>query len=257
MVPIGSVASFELSSGPQRMPRYNLYPAAEIMGDVNPGFSSGEAIAEMEKMAEQILPPGFNYEWTELSYLQKRQGNTAMIAFAMAILFAYLVLAAQYESLMLPVAVLLIVPFGVLSSMVGVGLSGQENSLLTQIGLIVLIGLSAKNAILIVEFARQLEDEGLSRFEAAVRAAKLRLRPILMTSFSFVLGVMPLVFASGAGAEMRQAIGMVVFSGMVGVAFLGLVYTPVFYVICRKFSIIKPKSETAATPVSASAGQEE
>jgi multidrug efflux pump subunit AcrB len=187
----------------------------------------------MEQLAAQVLPAGFSYEWTTLAYQQIRAGNTAIFAFVLAVVFVFLVLAAQFESLTLPLAVILIVPMCLIASIVGVVLRGMDNNLLTQVGFIVLIGLAAKNAILIVEFAKQLEDRGNDRFAAAVEAAHLRLRPILMTSFAFILGVTPLVWAVGAGAELRQTLGTAVFSGMIGVTAFGLLFTPVFYVVSR------------------------
>jgi HAE1 family hydrophobic/amphiphilic exporter-1 len=237
MVPLGSLATFRDTSGPYRVPRYNLYPAAEVQGATLPGFSTGQAIQEIEALAAQNLPPGFGFEWTELALQEKLAGNTAAIAFALAVVFVFLLLAAQYESLVLPVAVILIVPMCALAALFGINLKGMDNNILTQIGLVVLIGLAAKNAILIVEFARQGEQEGLGPIEAAVRAARIRLRPILMTSFAFILGVVPLAVATGAGAEMRQALGVTVFSGMLGVTFFGLIFTPVFYVVCRRLAI--------------------
>ncbi len=239
MVPMGTLGTFKDIAGPARVPRYNLYPAVEIVGDVTPGNSSGEALAAMEDLADQILPEGVTYEWTELAYQQKQTGNTAIIAFGLAVLFVFLLLAAQYESWILPLAVILIVPMCLFSAMVGVDLAGMDNNILTQIGLIVLVGLASKNAILIVEFAKQLEDQGKALWDAATEAAKLRLRPILMTSFAFILGVIPLVIASGAGAEMRQALGVAVFSGMLGVTLFGLLFTPVFYVLSRKLGMIR------------------
>ncbi|SFR81808.1 efflux RND transporter permease subunit [Sphingomonas jatrophae] len=232
MVPVGSVAKFEDRAGPYRAIRYNLYPAIDIEGDLKPGHSSGEAIAAMERLTAN-LPQGVTTEWTEVAYQQKMAGNAAIIVFAAATLFVFLVLAAQFESLMLPLAIILIVPMTLLAAMIGVNLRGMDNNVLTQIGLIVLIGLAAKNAILIVEFAKQGEDEGRGIVDAVVHAAQQRLRPILMTSFAFILGVVPLVIASGPGAELRQALGTAVFSGMLGVTFFGLVFTPIFYVACR------------------------
>jgi hydrophobe/amphiphile efflux-1 (HAE1) family protein len=235
MVPLGAVSTVEDRNGAYRVIRYNLYPAIEIEGDVAPGHSSGQALAAMESLAAK-LPAGTATEWTEVAFQQKLAGNAAMIVFAAAVLFVFLVLAAQFESLMLPLAIILIVPMTLLAAMLGVNLRGMDNNILTQIGLVVLIGLAAKNAILIVEFAKQAEEEGLSPVEAAVRAAKDRLRPILMTSFAFILGVVPLVIATGPGAELRQALGTAVFSGMLGVTFFGLVFTPTFYVATRSLS---------------------
>ncbi len=231
MVPIGSVATLKDDSGPYRVVRHNLYPAAELQGDRLPGFSSGQALKAMEDLAAAHLPTGFSFEWTELAYQEKTQGNTAAIVFALAVVFVFLLLAAQYESLLLPLAVILIVPMCLLAAILGVNLRGFDNNILTQIGLVVLVGLAAKNAILIVEFAKQAEERGEDRWRAAESAARTRLRPILMTSFAFILGVMPLVIASGPGAEMRQALGTAVFFGMVGVTVFGLLFTPVFYVV--------------------------
>ena len=194
----------------------------------------------MERLADEILPDGIGYEWTEIAYQQKQTGNAATIAFILAVVFVFLHLAAQYESWVLPLAVILIVPMCLLSAITGVSLAGMDNNILTQIGFVVLVGLASKNAILIVEFARELENQGRNRWQAAIEAS--RLRPILMTAFSFILGVVPLVIASGAGAEMRRALGVAVFSGMLGVTFFGLVFTPVFYVLCRKLSFLRKSS---------------
>ena len=232
-VPLGSFTTVSDISGPYRLPRYNLYPAAELDGAPAPGYSQGQAIEIMQKLAAETLPAGFAYEWTTLAYQQIRAGNTAMFAFLLGVTFVFLVLAAQYESLTLPLAVILIVPMCLVAAIVGVVLRGQDNNILTQVGFVVLIALAAKNAILIVEFAKQLEDRGRNRFDAAVEAARLRLRPIIMTSLAFVFGVVPLVWAVGAGAELRQALGTAVFSGMIGVTVFGLIFTPAFYVISR------------------------
>ncbi len=232
-VPLGSFTTVRDTAGPYRVPRYNLYPAAELDGQPAPGYSQGQAIKIMEQMASRVLPAGFSYEWTTLAFQQQRAGNTSIFAFALGVVFVFLVLAAQFESLTLPLGVILIVPMCLVASIVGVVLRGQDNNILTQVGFIVLIGLAAKNAILIVEFAKQLEDQGRSRREAAQEAARLRFRPILMTSLAFILGVTPLVWAAGAGAELRQVLGTTVFSGMIGVTAFGLVFTPVFYVVAR------------------------
>jgi hydrophobe/amphiphile efflux-1 (HAE1) family protein len=232
-VPLGSFTTVRDVSGPYRVPRYNLYPAAELDGAAAPGYSQGQAIQIMERLAAEILPEGFSYEWTTLAFQQLRAGNTAIFAFVLAVVFVFLVLAAQFESLTLPLAVILIVPMCLVASITGVILRGQDNNILTQVGFIVLIGLAAKNAILIVEFAKQLEDQGRDRWSAAIEAARLRLRPILMTSFAFIFGVVPLVWAVGAGAELRQTLGTAVFSGMIGVTAFGLIFTPVFYVLSR------------------------
>jgi hydrophobe/amphiphile efflux-1 (HAE1) family protein len=233
MVPIGSVATFQDTTGPFRVPRYNLYPAAELQLSLAHGFSSGEGIAAIETIAHEQLPPGFGFEWTEIALQEKLAGNTAFIAFGLAVVFVFLLLAALYESWLLPLAVILIVPMCVLAAMIGVTYRGLDRNILVEIGLIVLVGLAAKNAILIVEFAKQAEEQGQTRFEAAVSAARTRLRPILMTSFAFILGVLPLARAQGAGAEMRQSLGTAVFAGMLGVTFFGLVFTPTFYVLVR------------------------
>ncbi|CAN5450485.1 multidrug efflux RND transporter permease subunit [soil metagenome] len=259
MVPLAAVMTLRNDSGPFRVVRYNLYPATELQGDTVRGFSSGQSIKAMEGLAAKILPAGFSYEWTEIAYEQKQAGNTGMIAFGLAVVFVFLLLAAQYESLVLPLAVILIVPMCLLAAILGVNLMGGDNNILTQIGLVVLIGLAAKNAILIVEFARQGEDEGLAPREAAEQAAHQRLRPILMTSIAFILGVLPLVISSGPGAEMRQALGIAVFFGMIGVTIFGLLFTPTFYVIsrmlgdkakawndARKSRRVKPEEEAGA-----------
>ncbi len=207
LVPIGSFTTVSNISGPYRVPRYNLYPAAELDGSPAPGFSQGQAIDTMQKLAAETLPPGFSYEWTTLAFQQMRAGNTAVFAFALAVVFVFLVLAAQYESLTLPLSVILIVPMCLIASITGVIIRGQDNNILTQVGFIVLIGLAAKNAILIVEFAKDLEAQGRDRWAAAVEAAHLRLRPILMTSLAFIFGVVPLVWATGAGAELQAEPG--------------------------------------------------
>jgi hydrophobe/amphiphile efflux-1 (HAE1) family protein len=252
-VPLGTFTTVRDISAPARVPRYNLYPAAELDGSAAPGYSQGQAIELMEKIAAETLPQGFGFEWTELAYQQIKAGNTAAFAFALGVVFVFLVLAAQYESLTLPLAVILIVPMCLIASITGVILRGQDNNILTQVGFIVLIGLAAKNAILIVEFAAQLEGQGRNRFEAAKEAARLRMRPIIMTSLAFILGVVPLVWAVGAGAELRQVLGTAVFAGMIGVTVFGLIFTPVFYVLCRAlgqlFSRRRPAQE--GTPAAA------
>ena len=227
---------------------YDLYPAAEVDGTAAPGYSQGQAIELMAKLAAETLPEGFDTEWTTLAFQQIRAGNTAMFAFVLAVVFVFLVLAAQYESLTLPLAVILIVPMCLVAAITGVILRGQDNNILTQVGFVVLIGLAAKNAILIVEFARQLEERGRTRWEAAAEATRLRLRPILMTSFAFILGVTPLVWAIGAGAELRQTLGTAVFAGMIGVTAFGLIFTPVFYVIARWIAQLGPRRGKSRHP---------
>jgi multidrug efflux pump len=236
MVPLGSVAHLDKVGGADRIQRFNLYYSADVSGSTVPGVSSGEMISKMEKIAKATLPDGFAIEWTDLTYQQIVAGNTIVFIFPLCVIFAFLVLAAQYESWGLPLAVVLIVPMCLLSAIGGVWMTGRDNDIFTQIGLVVLVGLAVKNAILIVEFARQREESGATPFEAAVEACRLRLRPILMTSFAFILGVVPLLRASGAGAEMRQALGTAVFYGMLGVTFFGLGLTPVFYLVIRALS---------------------
>jgi len=240
MVPLGSVVKVVESHGPDRVMRYNGYPAAEINGAPAPGYSSGQAEAAMAKLAAENLPRGMTYEWTELTYQRILAGNAAVYVGPLCILLVFLVLAALYESFRLPLAIILIVPMCLLFAITGVWLKGSDNNIFTQIGLIVLVGLACKNAILIVEFAKRKQDEGMSPFDAAIEACRLRLRPILMTSIAFIAGVFPLVVASGAGAEMRQAMGVAVFSGMIGVTLFGLFLTPVFYVTLMKLGLRKP-----------------
>ncbi|MHC1478673.1 efflux RND transporter permease subunit [Frateuria aurantia] len=233
MLPLGSFLTVQTVAGPERVMHYNGYPTAEINGGPAPGFSSGQAQAAMEKLARDNLPRGMSFEWTDLTYQQILAGNTAILVFPLCVLLVYLVLSSLYESWSLPLAVILIVPMVLLSAISGVWLSGGDNNIFTQIGLIVLVGLACKNAILIVEFARERQAEGMPRYEAVLEAARLRLRPILMTSIAFIMGVVPLVTSQGAGAEMRHAMGVAVFSGMLGVTVFGLIYTPLFYVLIR------------------------
>jgi multidrug efflux pump len=234
MIPLGSILKVTESYGPEKVVRYNTYRAADINGNSADGFSSGQGKAAIEKILAETLPQGMAYEWTDLTYQQILAGNTALLVFPLCVLFVFLVLAAQYESLGLPLAVILIVPMCLLCAIAGVWIMGKDNNIFTQIGLVVLVGLACKNAILIVEFARELEQKGRSTIDAAIEAAHLRLRPILMTSFAFIMGVVPLVLSTGAGSEMRNDIGITVFSGMLGVTFFGLVLTPAFYVLIRK-----------------------
>jgi hydrophobe/amphiphile efflux-1 (HAE1) family protein len=247
MVPLGALVDVRETTGPDKVIRYNMYPAADINGVARPGVSSGEAIALAQELAAKELPPGMDYEWTDLTYQEILAGNTIVFIFPLCVLLVFLTLAAQYESWSLPLAIILIVPMCLLSAIGGIWLRQMDNNIFTQIGLIVLVGLASKNAILIVEFAKQLEDTGRSITEAAIEAARLRLRPILMTSLAFILGVVPLVLASGAGAEMRQALGTAVFFGMLGVTFFGLFLTPVFYIAIRKLSV-RSKRTTHSAP---------
>ena len=240
MVPLGSVITVKQSHGPDQGLRYNGYPSADINGGPAPGYSSGQAQEAIEGIMHDVLPNGIGYEWTDLTYQQKLSGNTAVFIFPLCVLLVFLVLAAQYESWSLPLAVILIVPMSLLCAVGGVWLTKGDNNIFTQIGFLVLIGLACKNAILIVEFARELHLQGKSRVEAALEACRIRLRPILMTSFAFIMGVLPLVFSSGAGAEMRHAMGVAVFSGMLGVTFFGLVLTPVFYVVIQSLVERRP-----------------
>lgn len=235
MIPLATFIKVTDTSGPDRVMHYNGFITAEINGNAAPGYSSGQAEQAIERLLKAELPNGMTYEWTDLTYQQILSGNTALFVFPLCVLLAFLVLAAQYESWSLPLAVILIVPMTLLSAIVGVIASGGDNNIFTQIGLIVLVGLACKNAILIVEFAKDKQEEGLDPLSAVLEACRLRLRPILMTSFAFIMGVVPLVFSSGAGAEMRHAMGVAVFSGMLGVTFFGLLLTPVFYVLIRRF----------------------
>lgn len=234
MIPLGSFVKVSYAAGPDRVMHYNGYTTAEINGAPAPGFSSGEAQAAIEKILDDTLPIGMSYEWTDLTYQQILAGDTALLVFPLVVLLVFLVLAAQYESLSLPLAIILIVPMTLLSAMTGVILSGGDNNIFTQIGFIVLVGLATKNAILIVEFAREKEQEGMALMDALSEATRLRLRPILMTSFAFIMGVVPMAFSTGAGAEMREAMGIAVFSGMIGVTVFGLILTPVFYHLVRR-----------------------
>ncbi len=239
MVPLGAVVKVTETHGPDRAERYNGYPAAEINGGPAPGYSSGQAEAAIEKIVAANLPKGMNFEWTELTYQRILAGNTAIYVYPLCVLLVFLVLAALYESLRLPLAIILIVPLCLLFAITGVWLKGSDNNIFTQIGLIVLVGLACKNAILIVEFAKHHQDQGMSPVQAAIEASRLRLRPILMTSIAFIAGVFPLVVATGAGSEMRQAMGVAVFSGMIGVTVFGLFLTPVFYVVLMKLTARK------------------
>jgi multidrug efflux pump len=236
MILLGTVMNVHDISGPVAVMRYNLYSASAITGNISPQISSGQGIALMQEIAERELPSSMAYEWTELSFLQLQVGNMAIYIFTLAVVFVFLVLAAQYESWSLPLAVILVVPMCLLCSIVGVLLAQMEVNIFTQIGFVVLVGLASKNAILVVEFAKQRKEEGASRGQATLDASRLRLRAILMTSLAFILGVLPLVLAQGAGAEMRRALGVAVFSGMLGVTLFGIFLTPVFYYVIAWFS---------------------
>jgi gold/copper resistance efflux pump len=242
MIPLSAFVTLTRGSGPDRVIHYNGFPSADISGGPAPGYSSGQATDAIEQIVRETLPDGMVYEWTDLVYQEKQAGNSALYIFPLAVLLAFLILAAQYNSWSLPFAVLLIAPMALLSAIGGVWLSGGDNNIFTQIGFVVLVGLAAKNAILIVEFARAKEDEGADPLAAVLEAARLRLRPILMTSFAFIAGVVPLVLASGAGAEMRHAMGIAVFAGMLGVTLFGLLLTPVFYVVVRKLALRRAPS---------------
>ena len=251
MVPLGSLLQVKPSRGPDQQLHYNAYPAADLSGGPAFGVSSGQAVAAMERLAAETLPNGIGYEWTDLTYQQRVAGNTTALVFVLCVLLVFLVLAAQYESWSLPAAVILIVPLCLMCAAAGIWLTGGDNNVFTQVGFLVLIGLACKNAILIVEFARELERQGRTPVEGAIEAARLRLRPILMTSFAFIMGVVPLVLSHGAGAEIRQAMGVAVFAGMLGVTFFGLILTPVFYVLLRRFGARRtvPATEPAAPPL--------
>jgi multidrug efflux pump len=248
MVPLGSVLSVNESFGPETAMRFNGFRSADLTGNPAPGYSSGQAQDAITRLLDANLPQGMTFEWTELTYQQILAGNTAVYIFPLCILLVFLVLAAQYESLALPLAVILIVPMSILSAIFGVYFFGGDNNIFTQVSLFVLAGLASKNAILIVEFARELERQGRGLVEATIAASRIRLRPILMTSFAFIMGVVPLVLSTGAGAEMRQAIGVAVFWGMVGVTFFGLVLTPIFYVLARKLEMRFKGTERSTAP---------
>ncbi len=256
MVPLGALIEVKEITAPGRIQRYNLYPSADIQGGGVPGVSSGQAISIMEEIAAETLPPGYAYEWTEMAYQEKLAGSTALLIFPLCVLFVWLTHSAEYESFALSTSIILIVPMCLVAGIGGVWLVGQENNIFTQIGFVVLVGLSAKNAVLIVEFAKQQEEQGRNYVDAAVEAARLRLRPILMTSFAFILGVVPLVIAKGAGAEMRHALGTVVFWGMIGVTLFGIFLTPVFDVVIRWAGTklgVKPPHHLPPPPAASSA----
>ncbi len=234
MIRLATLMDVRNTSGPVAVMRYNMYSATAITGHPAPGTSSGQAIAMMQQIADEELPRSMASDWTELAFMELQQGGTAIAVFVLAVIFVFLVLAAQYESWKLPLAVILVVPMCLLCSLVGVNLAGMDVSLFTQIGFVVLVGLASKNAILIVEFAKQAQEAGASRREATLEACRLRLRPILMTSFAFIFGVVPLVIAEGAGAEMRRSLGTAVFGGMLGVTLFGIFLTPVFYYVIQR-----------------------
>ena len=236
MIRLGTMIDVRDTSGPAMVMRYNMYSAAAVTGAASPGVSSGQAIGLMDQLAGEELPASMAPDWTELTYLQLQAGNVAIYVFALGVVFVFLVLAAQYESWSLPLAVILVVPMCLLFSIAGVVMADMEVNIFTQIGFVVLVGLACKNAILIVEFAKQQQEQGKSRRQATLEASRLRLRPILMTSFAFIFGVIPLVVAHGAGAEMRRALGLAVFAGMLGVTLFGIFLTPVFYYVIRAVS---------------------
>jgi multidrug efflux pump len=249
MVPLGSMVSVSEAFGPDVVQRYNGYRASDINGGAAPGYSSGQAQAVMAKILAETLPHGMSFEWTDLAYQQIISGSSTLFVFPLCVIFVYLVLAAQYESLTLPLAIILIVPMCLLAAIGGVLLSHGDNNVFTQVGLIVLVGLACKNAILIVEFAKHLEEEqGHDTVTAVLEAARLRLRPILMTSIAFIMGVVPLMVAGGAGAEVRHTLGTVVFAGMLGVTFFGLLLTPVFYVLIRRLAKRQPVAGAGKEP---------
>jgi multidrug efflux pump subunit AcrB len=249
MLPLASVCEVYMVSGPVLVTRYNMYTAATITGVTAPGVSTGDMIVDMEKLANKELDPSMSIEWTELTFLQIQAGNTLIFAFAGAVLLVFLILAAQYESWSIPLSVLLVVPMCLLAATVGIAIAHMDLNIFVQVGFIVLVGLACKNAILIVEFAREKRREGMSTYEAALTASKLRLRPIVMTSFAFILGVVPLVIGKGAGAEMRNTLGVAVFSGMLGVTIFGIFLTPVFYyVLDRWFGVAKQAPPEHAEP---------
>jgi multidrug efflux pump len=253
MIQLAALLKVQQAAGPERATRYNAFLAADITGGPAPGYSSGQAQAAVERIAAETLPKGISFEWTELTYQEILAGNSAALIFPLSILLVFLVLAALYESLSLPLSIILIVPMGLLAAMTGVWISGGDNNVFTQIGLIVLVGLSAKNAILMVEFARELEFAGRTPLQAAIESSRLRLRPILMTSLAFIMGVVPLVFSTGAGAEMRQAMGVAVFSGMIGVTIFGIFLTPLFYVMLRALTGNRPLRQAGQMPPEESA----
>ena len=257
MVPLSGMAKVKEVNGPVLIGRYNMYTAASINGNAAPGVSSGQAIDLMEEAVNPVLPSTMRYEWTELALLQLQTGNTAMLVFLLAVILVFLVLAAQYESWSLPLAVILVVPMCLLCSIAGVVVAKMDINIFTQVGFVVLVGLACKNAILIVEFAKARREAGVPRYEATLEAVKLRLRPIIMTSFAFILGVVPLVIAEGAGAEMRRTLGTAVFAGMLGVTLFGIFLTPVFYYVIQWFIDKRYGADAVAITAPAHEAEEE
>jgi HAE1 family hydrophobic/amphiphilic exporter-1 len=245
MIPLSTVCKIERKLGPQVIPRYNLYPSAQITGSAAPGYSSGEALGLLEQMARQKLPSAMGFEWGGMSFQEKRVGSQALYVFGLAVLMVYLVLAAQYESWVLPAAVILVVPLALLGTVAAVAARGMDNNIYTQVGIVLIIALASKNAILIVEFARDLRNQGRTILEAAVEASRLRFRPILMTSFAFIFGIFPLVGATGAGAAARQSLGTAVFGGMIAATVLAVFFVPVFYVVMQRLSEWRTKKDPA------------
>jgi hydrophobic/amphiphilic exporter-1 (mainly G- bacteria), HAE1 family len=248
MVPLGTLVKVEKKLGPLVIPRYNLYPSASINGSAGPGFSSGQAMTLMEQMAARKLPSGMDSEWTGMSYQEKRVGGQALYVFALAVLMVYLVLAAQYESWLMPAAVILVVPLALLGTVAAVAIRGMDNNIYTQIGIVLIIALASKNAILIVEFARELRAKGRSIIDAALEASRLRFRPILMTSFAFILGIYPLVNATGAGAASRRSLGTAVFGGMLAATILAVFFVPVFFVLMQRLSEFRRRPASVTLP---------
>ena len=241
MIPLGAISTTRRTLGPQIVPRYNLYPSATINGAAAKGTSSGEALLLMEQLAESRLPQSMGYEWTGMSFQEKRVGSQALYVFALGVLMVYLVLAGQYESWLMPAAVIMVVPLALLGTVAAVAVRGMDNNIYTQIGIVLIIALASKNAILIVEFARELRAHGRSITDAAIEASRLRFRPILMTSFAFILGIVPLVNATGAGAASRRALGTAVLGGMIAATVLAVFFVPVFYVLMQRLSELRRK----------------
>ena len=236
MIPLGTLATIRKTLGPQIVPRYNLYPSATINGAAAPGVSSGQALQLMEQLADSKLPASMGYEWTGMSLQEKKVGSQAIYVFALGVLMVYLVLAAQYESWLMPAAVIMVVPLALLGTVIAVSVRGMDNNIYTQIGIVLIIALASKNAILIVEFARELRSKGRSIIDASVEASRMRFRPILMTSFAFILGIVPLINATGAGAASRRALGTAVFGGMIAATVLAVFFVPVFYVLMQRLA---------------------